>query len=53
VGTRNLMAIIDLLNQHNDLPITYTIEDTPIFENDVPAGTRIHISVPKQYRYDI
>lgn len=53
VGTRNLMAIIDLLNQHNEQPITYTIEDTPIMENKTPVGTQIHISVPKHFRYDI
>lgn len=47
VGTKNLLAIIDLLNQHNTAQIHFDIADVPAPD----TGTKVCISIPKQYNY--
>ena len=52
VGSKNMLAIINLLNQHNTNPIEYSIEDEVMEENGKQLGTRVIISIPKNYLYD-
>lgn len=52
VGSRNLQAIIAMLNPLNTLPITIEIVDLPIIENSNPVGTEVKITIPKIYHYD-
>ena len=47
VGTKNLLAIIDLLNQHNAAQLHFNIAEVPAPE----TGTKVSISIPKQYNY--
>jgi len=47
VGTKNLLAIIDLLNQHNAAQLHFNIADVPAPD----TGTKVSISIPKQYNY--
>jgi len=53
VGSKNLLAIIDLLNQHNTTSIEYTIEDEVMVVEGVKLGTRVIISIPQKFQYDI
>jgi hypothetical protein len=47
VGTKNLQAIIGLLNQHNTAQIHFEIIDVLVPR----TGTKVCISIPKQYNY--
>ncbi len=51
VGSKNLLAIIDLLNQHNTDKITYTITDDVFGQPPHGYGTRVVITIPKNYQY--
>jgi sensor histidine kinase YesM len=52
VGSTNLQAIVDLLNPHNAEPITIAVLDLPLNEGGKPCGTRVTISIPKNYVYE-
>lgn len=47
VGTKNLLAIVDLLNQHNTAQLHFNIADVSAPD----TGTKVSISIPKQYSY--
>ncbi|TAD84515.1 MAG: hypothetical protein EAY75_12975, partial [Bacteroidetes bacterium] len=53
VGTKNLLAIIELLNKHNNHPIEYLIHDDVIEEDGKRLGTQVTISIPQNFQYDI
>jgi hypothetical protein len=53
VGSKNLLAIIELLNANNADAISYKIEDLVDQQTGEPAGTQISISIPKQYKYEL
>jgi sensor histidine kinase YesM len=53
VGSKNLLAIIELLNQHNTAPISFSIDDDVIEEDGKRLGTRVTISIPQIFQYDI
>ena len=53
VGSANLLAIIQLLNQHNEAPIYYSIHDEVIETNGAHHGTQVRIVIPKNYSYAI
>lgn len=51
VGSRNLQAILHLLNAHNPIPMTMTVVDLPLTENGMPCGTRVIVNIPQHYSY--
>jgi sensor histidine kinase YesM len=53
-GTRMLAELHVIFNRYNPLPIRSYYEDD-IFRNDAGEayGTRVHLSIPKSYRYDL
>jgi hypothetical protein len=53
VGSRNLQAIIDLLNPLNTKSITIEIVDLPIEEHGNMVGTQVNICIPKTYYYGV
>jgi LytS/YehU family sensor histidine kinase len=53
VGSRNLLAIIALLNAQNTEEISYTIADLGGPVTDDTRGTRVDIVIPKNYRYEL
>jgi hypothetical protein len=52
VGTRNIQAILDLLNPFNEKPITIQYRDEPIEEDGKTSGTEVTICIPKNYLYE-
>lgn len=52
VGTRNIQAILDLLNPYNQKPITIQYRDAPFEEDGNTNGTEVTICIPKNYSYE-
>lgn len=52
VGTRNIQAILDLLNPYNEKPITIQYRDEPFEEDGKPSGTEVFICIPENYSYE-
>jgi LytS/YehU family sensor histidine kinase len=52
VGTRNIQAILDLLNPYNQKPITTQYRDAPFEEGDKTTGTEVIICIPENYLYE-
>jgi sensor histidine kinase YesM len=53
VGSKNLLAIIELLNANNTEAISYHTEDLDGLHPGDGAGTRVIISIPKSYKYEL
>jgi len=53
VGSKNLLAIIELLNANNREAISYHTEDLYDLHPGDGAGTRVIISIPKFYKYEL
>jgi hypothetical protein len=53
VGSKNLLAIIELLNANNADAISYNIKDLADQQTGESSGTRISISIPKHYKYEL
>lgn len=53
VGSKNLLAIIELLNANNADAVNYQIKDLVDQQTGEPAGTQISISIPKHYKYEL
>ncbi len=52
MGTKNLFAIIELLNKNNDSKITFVYEDEIYELNSIKYGTKVTITIPKHFKYD-
>lgn len=52
VGTRNIQAILDLLNPYNEKPITIQYRDEPFEEDGNTSGTEVTICIPQNYSYE-
>jgi len=52
-GTKMLETLRDIFNRHNSLPLIYYYDDD-IFTNEKGEkhGTRVHMRIPKNYRYE-
>jgi Histidine kinase len=53
VGTKNLMAVIELLNQYNTEKMKFYFEDDVFETNNQKHGTRVVIIIPKTFNYEI
>lgn len=52
-GTKMLENLRDIFNKRNLLPITYEYEDDIFLDSKGEGhGTRVHIRIPKSYRYE-
>ncbi len=52
-GTKMLENLRDIFNKRNILPITYEYEDDIFLDSKGEGhGTRVHIRIPKSYRYE-
>ena len=52
MGTKNLLAIIEMLNKNNTTKITFVYEDDIYELNSIKYGTRVTITIPKQFYYE-
>ncbi|MFY7964405.1 MAG: histidine kinase [Chitinophagaceae bacterium] len=52
LGTKNLLAIIEMLNRNNTNKILFEYEDDIYNDNENMYGTKVIISIPKRFKYE-
>jgi hypothetical protein len=52
-GLKNLNELIEILNSKNSTKISLDFDDEIYKDQEVPYGTRVNITLPKYFNYDI
>jgi hypothetical protein len=52
-GLKNLNELIEILNRKNSTPISLYFEDNIYEDEALPYGTKVNITLPKHFNYDI
>ncbi len=52
LGTKNLFAIIEMLNKNNINKISFVYADDIYEENNIKYGTKVTITIPKNFKYE-